>query len=438
MKRRRYCLAIGMLFISALTLAQSNVKIVRADPVRRLPATILVTYTGTPPSDTTIYTGATSWSIWHNSVGGPLIVSNVDLHRFDFSTPQIISIGLDDPSLTEKDMLSSVWTVQFNQAGQPATVLASTPKSDTKCDGTPGKPAFLCPPTDGAPPDISISGTFIAGGGTKPIYTFQLIGGLYAPNPVDWLWKFSPGVSAAVNINQNLSPPNNRTTFDPDSIIAAFSLQKLVNIKRGNRLGLTGLEFDESLPGGEFSRSDPSSNIIFASTMTYVFKPIRGEKHPRYYGTVFPIMGIEAGKNLNKPQMIAKTPVDLSHYDAILRGYAGADVTFGIMSNDKTATTPATDAFTITGSYRVRLPAFDEPFVETMHQVTTVTETTKARNWFEGDINYAPWSFKYLTLTAKYQYGELPPLFNLVDHAFTLGITFQAVQSNKQSPLTPP
>jgi hypothetical protein len=108
------------------------------------------------------------------------------------------------------------------------------------------------------------------------------------------------------------------------------------------------------------------------------------------------------------------------------------------MSNDKTAITPSTDALTITGTYRVRLPAFDEPFVETMHQVTTVTETTKARNWLEGDINYAPWSFKYLTLTAKYQYGELPPMFNFVDHAFTLGITFHAVQSNKQSPLTAP
>jgi hypothetical protein len=427
-----------MPFLSALASAQVNVKLVRADPVRRLPATILVTYTGTLPLDTSVFKGENSWSIWHGSVGGTLTASKVDLGKIDFSIPQIISIGLDDPSLAEKDMLSSVWTVQFNQAGQPATVLTSTPKSDTKCDGTPGKPAFLCPPADGAPPDISISGTFIAGGGTKPIYTFQFLAGLFAPNPVGWLWKFSPGVTAAVNINQNLMPPNNRTTFDPDSIIAAFALQKLVNLKRNNRLGLIGLEFDEVLPGGEFSRSDPSSNIIFASTITYVFKPIRGTKHPRYYGTIFPMMGIEVGKNLNKPQMIDMTPVDLSHYNSILRGYAGADVAFGIMSNDKTTITPATDSLTITGSYRVRIPAFDEPFVETMHQVTTVTETTKARNWFEGDINYAPWSFKYLTLTAKYQYGVLPPLFNLVDHAFTLGITFQAVQSNKPSQVTSP
>jgi hypothetical protein len=436
-RRLRYCLAIAMLFTSALSFAQTAVKMLRADPVRLLPPTILVTYPGAVPADTTMYTSATSWNIWHNSVGGPLISSTVDLRRIDFSTPQIISIGLDDPSLTEKDMLSSIWTVQFNQPGQPAKVLTSTPKSDTKCDGTPGKPTFLCPPADGAPPDISISGTFIAGGGTKPIYQFQLTGGLYSPDPVDWLWKFSPGVTAAVNINQSAFPPN-RTTFDPDSITAAFSLQRLVNLKRDNPIGLIGLEIHESLPGGEFSRKDPSSNIIFASTMTYLFKPIRGEKHPRYYATFFPMMGIEAGKNLNKPATVDKAPANLSHYDVILRGYTGVDVAFGVMSNDKSATTPATDALTITGSYRVRLPTFDEPFVQTKHQVTTVTETTKARNWFEGNINYAPWSFKYLTLTAKYQYGELPPMFNFVDHAFTFGITFHAVQSNKPSPLTTP
>jgi hypothetical protein len=35
------------------------------------------------------------------------------------------------------------------------------------------------------------------------------------------------------------------------------------------------------------------------------------------------------------------------------------------------------------------------------------------------------------SLTAKNEYGELPPLFTLVDHQFTVGFTLQAVQSGK-------
>lgn len=35
------------------------------------------------------------------------------------------------------------------------------------------------------------------------------------------------------------------------------------------------------------------------------------------------------------------------------------------------------------------------------------------------------------SLTAKNEYGELPPLFTLVDHQFTVGFTLQAAQSGK-------
>jgi hypothetical protein len=120
------------------------------------------------------------------------------------------------------------------------------------------------------------------------------------------------------------------------------------------------------------------------------------------------------------------TPVDLGNYNAILRGVVGSDVVFAVASADRSA-----DVFSITGTYRLRLLAFDEPFVETVHQVTTVSLTTKPRNWVQANVNYAPWRFKYLSLNAKYEYGELPPLFTLVNHQFSLGFTLQAVQSGK-------
>ena len=110
----------------------------------------------------------------------------------------------------------------------------------------------------------------------------------------------------------------------------------------------------------------------------------------------------------------------------LFRSVIGSDAVFAVASADRSA-----DVFSISGSYRVRLPAFDEPFVETLHQATTVSLTTKPRNWVQANVNYAPWRFKYLSLNAKYEYGELPPLFMLVNHQITLGFTLKAVQSGK-------
>jgi hypothetical protein len=239
------------------------------------------------------------------------------------------------------------------------------------------------------------------------------------------LLGFHPGVTGAVEINQDAQPPNNRTTIDPNSITAAFAFQRLKPLRK-HRAGLYGLQFDEALPGGEFCRTDPSSNIVFRSSLLFGFSSISSPKHPSLYGTIYPVLALEAGKNLNKPNTIAMTAVDLSHYNAIFRGVVGSDAVFAVASADRSA-----DVFSVSGSYRVRLPASDEPFVETLHQVTTVSLTTKARNWIQANVNYAPWGFKYLSLTAKYEYGELPPLFSLVDHQFTIGFTLQAVQSGK-------
>jgi hypothetical protein len=47
----------------------------------------------------------------------------------------------------------------------------------------------------------------------------------------------------------------------------------------------------------------------------------------------------------------------------------------------------------------------------------------------EVDVNYSPGSWRYVGLTAKYQYGSMPPLYKLVDSLVTIGITFQAKQS---------
>lgn len=325
------------------------------------------------------------------------------------------------------------WTVLFTPPdGSPLLpqLFAFTPnqgpaisQGKKSCDNTDplAQPVF-CAPGAGVPPDVNVTGAFLAAGQTKPIYQLEVLAGLYKPKPVNWLWNFNPGINVAVEVNQNTKPPNNRTTFDPDSIIVAAALTKIVPIQKGI---LYGMQFDEFLPAGEFSRSDPSSNLIFKTSAMLVLNPWQPRKQ-RFYGTLYPVMAFEGGKNLNRPSMLAMTPVDLTHYDAIARGVLGADGALGLASSDK-----KTDDIALTGSYRVRLPAFDEPFIRTAHQVTTVDLTTKARHWIEVDLSYSPSRFKYLAITAQYQYGDLPPVFTLVDHKVSIGLTFKASQTNK-------
>jgi hypothetical protein len=156
------------------------------------------------------------------------------------------------------------------------------------------------------------------------------------------------------------------------------------------------------------------------------FSSLSSPRHPSLYGTIYPVLAVEAGKNLNEPSSIASIPVDLRRYDAIFRGVLGADAMFALATADRSS-----DVFSLSGSYRLRLPAFDEPFVEMQHQVTVVSLTSKPRSWVQANVNYAPWRFKYLSLNARYEYGELPPLFPLVNHQFTIGFTLQAVQTGK-------
>jgi hypothetical protein len=138
------------------------------------------------------------------------------------------------------------------------------------------------------------------------------------------------------------------------------------------------------------------------------------------------VLSFEGGKNLNRPGMLAMTPIDLPDYNGIARGVLGAEGTLGFVSADQ-----RTDNVTLTASYRARIPMSNEPFIATEHSLTSAVLTTKTRHWLELDLNIAPSSFKYLAFTVQYQYRELPPVFNFVDHKVTVGLTFKAIQTNK-------
>jgi len=361
------------------------------------------------------------------------VVRKPCLSNIELSGTQHLLLHLTGTGLPEGDGRDHLWTVLFQPpAGMAALpVLASftTPIKSVSSNPAPGKSAapaktgYFAPIGSGDTPDYSLSGTFLAGGNTKPIYTLVEQASFYATK--QWGVLGLPGFTSAVAINQAAAPPNNRTRLDPNSISAAVSFWRLDPVSGGGLL--YGLITQINPLGGEFSRSDPSANIIGGFNTTFVLQ--RKRLSDSAYFVLYPLAGLEGGRNLDKPASIMGTAADLSHYSGIFRGLLGSDAVFSVVNTkDKDA-----NVFSITGSYRMRLPAADEPRVRTVHGTTLVDLTTRARNWIEVDINASPWSFKYLSLNAKYQYGSLPPLFSLVDQQVSFGFTIQGKQANKKA-----
>lgn len=424
-------LSLLALFVFSLCPAYAQEKFALtgiAVPESVSPAIVDVDYQGPAPDKNSPYLPKENWKVkWSATPDSSATSVNVDRVTV---TDTVKKLKLQISGNLPADVRAVYWTVLFDP-GDSAPLLPqlalSRPnrRNQTKppaagCgSGDVNQQPYFCPPGTGVTPDFSLTGSLLAAGGTKPIIAAELKSDLiFSPNRE--FWGFYPGITTAVEVNQNVQPPNNRTRFDPDSIIAGLTFTRIDAIQKSL---LYGMETQLQLPEGEFNRNDPSSNLIAGGLARFAFKPL---KEGSFYLTLYPALGIETGRNLNRPSAVDLVPVDLSRYKGIFRGILGADSSIGVASEDRT-----TDIFTITGSYRVRFPAIDEPFVKTLHQVTTVDLTTKARHWVEVDITSSPWNWKYLALNATYQYGSLPPLFALVDHKFSIGFTLQAVQTRK-------
>lgn len=413
----------------------------KAEFNRAANATVDVEYTGPAPTANSPYLDPASWKVYWSIGSGDQVqvhvasITGVDIDA-TFQT-LLLHLSGEVPPLNVK-----TWKVMFSpqtstaempqiisgtalphppataDQAVPANSNASTEKKS--CDGDSDQRPLFCPPPAGKAPDISLTGSFQAVGGSKPIYSLALKGALQSPRKA---LGFHPGVSTDVEINENKKPPQSTTSFNPDSITAGLAFIRTHAVERGI---LYGEKFELGLPNGEFSASDPSSNIIFNPAASLVLNSWQPRAYKSVAAKLYPFFALETGRNLSKPSTVAKVPVNFSNYNAILRGVLGADAAYMVKSPDRKS-----NLLSLTGSYRVRIPGYAEPQVRTLHEATTVTLGTNPRHWFEGDINYTPWSFKYLALTGKYQYGELPPLFKLVDHSFTIGFTLQAIQSLK-------
>ena len=260
-----------------------------------------------------------------------------------------------------------------------------------------------------------MSGTFLAGGNTKPIYIVDAKLGFY--HYFDCGWR--GGFTSAFVSNVGVDPPVDRSRVDPNSIKAALNVSRSFGWNHGPAYGIIA---DIDLVRGEFARKGPASNIVHGSVFTIV------TRRPRY-GSMFvgldPLFGIDMGKNLNKPSTLLGTAIDLSRFDSIFRGVAGASGVLGVTNLKE-----GTNYFTIESTYRARIPATDEPFVRSGYvngKHATIPElSSRVRHDLAVSVKWMP--AKTWGLTAEFKHGALPPLFQMVEGRATIGVLLQMKQ----------
>ena len=322
-----------------------------------------------------------------------------------------VALKFRESQLQGKAPDSLRWSVVFLGSGEflaktqdpTATTIPTTIVASTKKIFTPAKAR------DDA--DIYISGSVLAGQGTKPIYMLDAKVNFAPPISKNDL-RF--GIYSEIQSNANATPPNNRSTIDPDSITASATLNQLRK----------SFYWELKPAGGEFSRKYPESNFVSSGTVAWW----RDSKNVAGGWFVFyPSIGFEAGKNLNKPTILFKQPADLSRYDAIARIVPTVQAEYFVWSSKDNPKA------TINGSYQVRLLLADEPFTTyeyytkpdgTRDRTQFVSMRNNARHWVNAGVT---WNVSdYVGLTAQYKFGSIPPLFELVSHQVSLGVVFKS------------
>jgi hypothetical protein len=221
-----------------------------------------------------------------------------------------------------------------------------------------------------------------------------------------------------------------RKKVDPDSYRAFLAYQRvLVSKWWGPGDSIQGAQFTWLAAGAEFDRKGKTVNFI---TAPYVDFPIRLFPKQIRAGTVpmailTPSIGFEAGKNFRN----TLEPEDGGR--AIFRGVVGADFLYRFNPG-----LPGFKGAEFTTSWVMRTPAKKEIYTLTEQidgeDVEVPFLNRKPRHYVKSEFGLK--LNDYLGISAKYEYGMIPPVFRRVDGKFSIGFTFSAKQTNDGVPST--
>ena len=359
---------------------------------------------GTPPDETTLKDPA-HWSV---SATAATVTHPITLKEVQWK-PGVARVTLLFPAseLTGFDPEKAHWVATFN-----------TPTSQSVTWDPAVKKGTFAAAKSKDDADLYLFGSFLAGAGTKPLFVIDA--------KANWMWtrgSWDLGINSAISANAGAQTPVDRSRIDPDSITAAFSVQRILP---WHARGIQGFALNLQPLAGQFSRKTAASDILGAAQVKLVPKPWFG---PVRWVAVYPSVGYEGGHNLNQPTTLFKQAVNLSGWNIVSRAVVGITGEYYWLSKSPTA--DDTYRFTIDASYQSRILFSPEPFVTVADSkglaVNTVILGRHPRPEAEARIT---WNFsKLMGLQIQYKYGSLPPLFQFVDHQATVGLTFKAKRS---------
>lgn len=365
-----------------------------------------LTVTGETQTTGTVFVGASGdapsnindSSLWTLTISDSKAKSRTSVHvdsaTWDSST-HTITLTFAPSALGTGQAQKLDWTATFNNILQAA---ASAPSG-----------SFISAASTKDDADIYLFGSFLAAYSTKPLYTIDA--------KVSWLPEIKTsgyflGLVGTLSSNSDSNPPVDRSRIDPDSITASLALRRRIR----------QVSFDINPLEGQFSRKYPASDLITAGTLKWVLRPIYDHGQAV---VLYPFIGYELGKNLNKPSILFQQPVDFSRYDNITRLLTGAHGALLLLKKSVTADSPYRLA--IQGDYTARILFSPEPFVNSGYagtdHISLVSVRGNTRHYVEAGISYNVSDL--FGIEAKYKYGSLPPLFEFLEHQVVIGITFK-------------
>jgi hypothetical protein len=260
-------------------------------------------------------------------------------------------------------------------------------------------------------------GSLLVGPGTKPLYVIDLK--IDYGNEIKtsgWLWS----VGLTANTNTDAEAPVDESRVDPDAISTSLAFTKRQTFTSGP---VGALKYTITPLDGEFARKNGTAAAVTAGQVQVNFATVANSF------TFYPSAGYEIGHSIVKPATVKDQPVDLADWNAIARGLVGASARWTLFK-----ASPTEDDWyivTVWGSYTARIPFAGEPMGKTgtvgSARAVVTTVNKDVRQYAQAELDWTP--LKFTSIALKYQYGALPPLFQLVDHQFTLGVTFKAKKS---------
>jgi hypothetical protein len=365
------------------------------------PLTVDVSTKGTPPPLLELQ-DANNWRLGMVTSAGTTVITAKPTWS---SKTEMVSLTFPRASIGTADPATVGWRAVYFGPGHLLTASLAAPAGGGAFKAAKGKDDAW----------FYAFGSILAGPSTKPLYVIDLKLDYKTEARAGWFWNFG----ASASTNTDAKPPIDEVKVDGDAIAASLSFTKRVNV---NNSWLFGLKYSITPFQGEFTRDPFVADWVSAGQVQFNLQPIA------HSVTLYPQVGLELGHAIKRPAAIDKQPVDLNGWNGIARLALGGVAHYTLFKAD--ADEDDWYHVTVTGSYTARFLGKPEPSVKTEFvngaRQSVITLDKDRRHLAEASLDWNV--MKYTSLSLKYQYGAKAPLFKLVDHQWTLGVTVKAAQ----------